>query len=165
MRRALRGAAPIVLVMLLAGVASGGEGPAIRKVVVALPFEEVELIVTSEAQQRNLNLVNVMDIRKGMENRGGTFRKYKIYQFCNLELGVRILAESLDYGAFQLCSIVIYEVDASRTALVSARQTWVVQALPDSPPSPAALALARQFERIIGEIFDAVVEEARVKGR
>ncbi len=165
MRRSLRGAASIVLVMLLAGIAAGGEGPAIRKVVVTLPFEEVELIVTSEAQQRNLNLVNVIDIRKGMENRGGTFRKYKIYQFCNLELGVRILAEFLDYGAFQLCSIVVYEVDASRTALVSARQTWVVQALPGPPPSPAALALARQFERIIDEIFDAVVEEARVKGR
>ena len=56
-------------------------------------------------------------------------------------------------------------MDASRTAVVSARQTWVVQALPDPPPSPAALALARQFEWIIGEIFDAVVVEARVKGR
>ncbi len=165
MRRALRGAAPIILVTLLTGVASGGEGPAIRKVVVTLPFEEVELIVTSEAQRRNLNLVNVIDIRKGMENRGGTFRKYKIYQFCNLELGVRILTESLDYGAFQLCSIVIYEVEASRTALVSARQTWVVQALPDPPPSPAGLALARQFERIIDEILEAVVEEAKAKGR
>ena len=165
MKRTLGAATAIVLLTLVSGIATGAEGPAIRKVIVNLPFEEAELIVTTEAQQKNLNLVHVIDIRKGMENRGGTFRKYKIYQFCNLELGVRILAESPDYGAFQLCSVVIYEVDASRTALVSARQSWVVQALPDHPPSPAALALARQFERIIGEIFDAVVEEAKVKGR
>lgn len=165
MRRIRRAATAIMLVALVAGAASAGEGPAIRKIVVNLPFEEAELIVTTEAQQKNLNLVNVIDIRKGMENRGGTFRKYKIFQFCNLELGVRILGESLDYGAFQLCSVVIYEVDASRTAVVSARQSWVVQALPDHRPSPAALTIARQFERIIDEIFDAVVEEAKVKGR
>ncbi len=64
-----------------------------------------------------------------------------------------------------MCSVVIYEVDASRTALVSARQSWVVQALPGQSPTPAALAVARQFERITDEIFDAVVEEAKVKGR
>ena len=165
MRRTVCAATAITLVALVAGLASGVEGPAIRKIVVNLPFEEAELILTTEAQQKNLNLVNVIDIRKGMENRGGTFRKYKIYQFCNLELGVRILADSLDYGAFQLCSVLIYEVDASRSALVSARQSWVVQALPDHRPSPAALAIARQFERIIDEIFDAVVEEAKVKGK
>ena len=165
MRRTVCAATAIILVALVAGLASGVEGPAIRKIVVNLPFEEAELILTTEAQQKNLNLVNVIDIRKGMENRGGTFRKYKIYQFCNLELGVRILADSLDYGAFQLCSVLIYEVDASRSALVSARQSWVVQALPDHRPSPAALAIARQFERIIDEIFDAVVEEAKVKGK
>lgn len=161
----MKAATAILVVALTVGAAAAGEGPSIRKIVVNLPFEEAELIVTTEAQQKNLNLVNVIDIRKGMENRGSTFRKYKIYQFCNLELGVRILADSPDYGAFQLCSVLIYEVDASRTALVSARQTWVVQALPDHRPGPAALALARQFERIIDEIFDAVVEEARVKGR
>ncbi len=155
----------LLLVLLGAGAAFGADGPVLKKIVVNLPFEEAELVMTSEAQQKNLNLINVIDIRKGMENRGGTFQKYKIYQFCNLELGVRILSDSLDYGAFQLCSILIYEVDRARTALVSARQSWVIQSLPDHRPSPAALGLARQFERIIDDIFDAVVEEAKVRGK
>lgn len=153
----------LVVVALLSGAAAGAEGPSLKKIVVNLPFEEAELILTSEAQRQNLNLVNVLDIRKGMENRGGTFRKFKIYQFCNLELGIRIYSDSPDYGAFQLCSVLIYEVGPSRTALASSRQNWILQALPEHRPGPDAVAAARQFERIIEEIFAAVEEEARGK--
>lgn len=153
----------VLVVVFLAGATSAAEGPSVKKIVVGLPFDEAELILTSEAQRQNLNLVNVLDIRKGMENRGGTFRKFKIYQFCNLELGIRIYADSPDYGAFQLCSILIYEVDPSHTALVSSRQSWIIQALPEHRPGPDAVAAARQFERIIDEIFAAVAEEAKRK--
>ncbi|MBI2153354.1 MAG: DUF302 domain-containing protein [Candidatus Rokubacteria bacterium] len=153
----------VLVVVFLAGAVSAAEGPSVKKMVVNLPFEEAELILTSEAQRQNLNLVNVLDIRKGMENRGDTFRKFKIYQFCNLELGIQIYADSPDYGAFQLCSILIYEVDPSRTALVSSRQSWIIQALPEHRPGPDAVAAARQFERIIDEIFGAVAEEAKRK--
>jgi len=139
-------------------------GP-LKKVVVDLPFDEAELIVKSEAQRQNLNLVNVIDIQKGMENRGQTFRAYRIYQFCNLEMGMRVLADSPDYGAFPLCSILLYEVDARHTALVSVRQRWALNSLPDHRPGPSALAAARQFERIIDEIFDAVVEESKARGK
>jgi len=155
----------VLAAALLAGGAWGAEGPSLKKIVVNLPFEEAELILTSEAQRKNLNLVNVLDIRRGMENRGGTFRKYKIYQFCNLELGIRIYSDSPDFGAFQFCSVLIYEVDAQRTALVSSRQSWVIRALPDHRPGPAALAAARQFERIIDEIFEAITEEEKARGR
>ncbi len=141
----------------------GTEVPSVRKVIVGLPFEEAELILVSEAQRQNLNLVYVMDIRKGMENRGATFRKYKIHQFCNLALGSQIYDDSPDYGAFQLCSVLIYEVDASRTALVASRQRWTLGALGGHRPGPAAVAAAAQFERIIGEIFEAVVEEAKAR--
>lgn len=166
MRRAWRWLAAVLILLLAAtGAWGGGEGPSLRKIVVNLPFEEAELILKSEAERQNLNLVNVLDIRKGMENRGSTFRKYKIYQFCNLDLGIQIYSDSPDYGAFQLCSVLIYEVDGSRTALASSRQRWVLQALPGHRPGPAATAAARKFERIIDEIFDAVVEEAKAKGR
>jgi uncharacterized protein (DUF302 family) len=140
------------------------EPGAVRKIVVGLPFEEAELVLVAEARRQNLNLVHVMDIRRGMENRGGTFRKYKIYQFCNLELGIQIYGDSPDYGAFQLCSVLIYEVDAGRTALVASRQRWTLRALGDHQPGPGALAAAQAFERIIDEIFDAVVEEGRARG-
>ena len=154
-----------MMVVIVAGAASSAETPSIRKITVNLSFEEAELLLTTEAQRQNLNLVNVLDIRKGMENRGGSFRKYKIYQFCNLELGIRIYSDSPDYGAFQLCSVLIYEVDSSRTALVSSRQSWVLQALPGHRPGPEAAAAARQFERIIDEIFEAVTEEGRARGK
>jgi uncharacterized protein (DUF302 family) len=161
---------PLAIVTLLLSLsvvpgAAAQEPAPVRKIVVGLPFEEAELILTSEAQRQNLNLVNVLDIRRGMENRGGTFRPYRIYQFCNLELGIRIYADSPDYGAFQLCSVLIYEVEPGRTALVSARQTWVLRNLPDHRPGAPALAAAREFERIIDAIFEAVVEEGRAKGR
>jgi len=145
--------------------AQGQDGRPLKKIVVTLPFEEAELIVRSEAQRQNLNLVNVVDIQKGMENRGQTFRPYRIYQFCNLEMGMRVLADSPDYGAFALCSIVIYGVDARQTALVSARQGWVLNSLPDHKPGPAAVAAARQFERIIDEIFDAVIEGSKARSK
>lgn len=166
MRRAGRWLGAItVAASVAAAPAWGAEGTSLRKIVVDLPFEEAELILTTEAQQQNLNLVSVMDIRRGMENRGGTFRKFKVYQFCNLELGIQIYSDSPDYGAFQFCSVLIYEVDPSRTALVSSRQSRTLGALPDHRPGPAAVAAARRFERIIDEIFDAVVEEAKAKGQ
>ena len=56
-------------------------------------------------------------------------------------------------------------MDAQRTALVSSRQSWVIRALPDHRPGPAALAAARQFERIIDEIFEAITEEEKARGR
>ena len=59
----------------------------------------------------------------------------------------------------------IYEVDAGHTALVSARQSWSLEALPDHRPGPAALAAARQLERMIDEMFDAVVEESKARGK
>jgi uncharacterized protein (DUF302 family) len=160
--RALSGL--VLLAVLARGAVPAAAEPApIRKIVVALPFEEAELILKAEAQRQNLNLVNVLDVRKGMENRAGTFRPYKIYQFCNLELGVRIYSDSPDYGAFQLCSVLIYEVDPAHTALVSARQGWTLERLPDHAPGAAAVAAAREFERRMDEIFEAVLEEA--KGR
>jgi uncharacterized protein (DUF302 family) len=141
------------------------EGEPIKKLVVALPFDEVELIVRAEAQRQNLNLVNVLDIQKGMENRGGTFKPYKVLQFCNLELGIQVYADLPDAGAFQLCGVLLYEPAAGRTALVSARQGWVLRALAGSRPGPAAQDAARRFERIIDEIFEAVAEEDRARRR
>lgn len=155
----------MALTLLVPVAAMAQDSAPLRKVIVNLPFEEAELIVKSEAQRQNLNLVNVLDIKKGMENRGGTFRPYRIYQFCNLEMGMRVLADSPDYGAFPLCSIVIYEVDAGRTALVSVRQSWVLKSLPGHRPGEVAVAAARQFERIIEEIFDAVAEEAKARSK
>ncbi len=152
--------------MLVAPGAAGAQDVALlKKLVVNLPFEEVELIVMSEAQRQNLNLVNVLDIAKGMENRGQPFRPYRIYQFCNLELGIRIFADAPDYGAFQLCGILIYELQAGQTALVSARQTWTLRNLPDHQPGPTALAAAREVERAVDEIFNAVVEENKAGTR
>ena len=162
--RALRGLT--LLAALVLGVApAASETVPIRKIVVRLPFEEAELILKSEAQRQNLNLVNVLDIKKGMENRAGTFRSYKIYQFCNLELGVRIYSDSPDYGAFQLCSVLIYEVDPAHTALVSTRQGWVLGRLPGHTPGASAVAAAREFERRIDEIFEAVLEDAKSRAR
>jgi uncharacterized protein (DUF302 family) len=160
--RALCGLAWLAIVTLGCAPAAADSAP-IRKIVVALPFEDAELILKAEAQRQNLNLVNVLDVKKGMENRGGTFHPYKIYQFCNLELGVRIYADSPDYGAFQLCSVLIYEVDPTHTALVSARQGWTLERLPGHAPGPSAEAAAREFERKMDEIFDAVLEEAKSK--
>ena len=153
-----------ILVLLAAGRVSAADGPSIRKIIVSLPFEEAEVILSTEAQRKNLNLVTVLDIKRGMENRGGTFRKFKIYQFCNLQLGIQIYADSPDYGAFQLCSVLVYEIDAGRTALVSTRQSWVLRALPDHRAGEAARKAAQEFERLIDEIFDAVVEEAKARG-
>ena len=70
---------------LTASVVPGASAPANEVVPpgTAVPFP---VIVKSEAQRQNLNLVNVLDIQKGMENRGQTFRPYRIYQFCNLEM-------------------------------------------------------------------------------
>ena len=156
---------------MLLGVLALGAAPAaseavpIKKIVVRLPFEEAELILKTEAQRQNLNLVNILDIKKGMENRAGTFRPYKIYQFCNLELGIRIYSDSPDYGAFQLCSVLIYEVDPAHTALVSTRQGWVLERLPGHTPGPSATTAAREFERRIDEIFEAVLEEAKGRAR
>ena len=156
----------IVLAALLVPTAVIAQDSApLRKILVKLPFEEAELILKSEAQRQNLNLVNVIDIKQGMENRGQTFRPYRIYQFCNLEMGTRILADSPDYGAFSLCSVVMYQADGGRTALVAARQSWVLKSVPDHRPGPAAVAAARQFERIIDEIFDAVVEEEKARSK
>ena len=151
------------MALLVPMVAMAQDAGPLKKLVVDLPFDEAEVIVKAEAQRQNLNLVNVIDIKKGMENRGQTFRPYRIYQFCNLEMGMQVLADSPDYGAFSLCSILIYEVDAERTALVSARQSWALRSLPDHNPGPAALAAARQFERLIDEIFDAVAEEGKAR--
>jgi len=155
-----------LLASLVAASTAPGQGPApVKKIVVSLAFEDAELILKSEAQRQNLTLVNVLDIRKAMKNRGGTFRPYKIYQFCNLELGIRIYADFPDYGAFQLCSVLIYEVEPGRTAFVSARQGWILRNLPEYRPGAAAMTAAREFERIIDEIFDAVVEEGKATAK
>jgi uncharacterized protein (DUF302 family) len=155
-----------LLALVLAPVAATAEDAApLKKVVVDLPFDEVEMIVKAEAQRQNLNLVHVLDIQKGMEGRGLTFRPYRIYQFCNLEIGMRLLADSPDYGAFQLCGILLYEVEAGRTALVSERQSWTLQSIPDHHPGPAALAAARRLERIVDEILGAVVEESKARSK
>ncbi len=163
--RALRSLVWLGLTIMLGGAQAAADSVPIRKIVVALPFEDAELILRAEAQRQNLNLVNVLDVKKGMENRDGTFRPYKIYQFCNLELGVRIYADSPDYGAFQLCSVLIYEVDPAHTALVSARQTWTLGRLPGHAPGPPAVAAAREFERKVDEIFEAITEEAKTKAK
>ena len=155
----------LLTVLALGAAPAAAEAVPIKKIVVRLPFEEAELILKSEAQRQNLNLVNILDIRKGMENRAGTFRPYKIYQFCNLELGIRIYSDSPDYGAFQLCSVLIYEVDPAHTALVSTRQGWVIERLPGHTPGPSAMAAAQEFERRIDEIFEAVLEEAKGRAR
>ncbi|HET8576218.1 MAG TPA: DUF302 domain-containing protein [Methylomirabilota bacterium] len=166
----LRHALAVALVALAAaglgaGPARGADGGPVKKIVVSLPFEDAELILKSEAERQNLNLVNILDIKKGIENRGGTFWPYKIYQFCNLELGIRIYSDAPDYGAFQLCSVLIYEVQPGRTALVSARQTWVLRNLPGHRAGAAAVAAAREFEKKIDEIFDALIEESRAKAK
>jgi hypothetical protein len=135
-----------LLVVVVAVTVEAQDSRPLRKIVVTLPFEEAELIVKSEAQRQNLNLVNVLDIQKGMENRGQTFRPYRIYQFCNLEMGCacsRLARLAHSPAAF------IYEVDARQTALVSARQAGAQTFGPAGP----ATAAARQFERIIDEIF------------
>lgn len=59
--------------------------------------------------------------------------------------------------------MLIYQADPTHTALVSARQGWTLERLPGHAPGPSAVAAAREFERKMGEIFEAVLEEARSK--
>ncbi len=137
---------------------------AILKATVGLPFDEVELIVRTELQVRNVNIIGTLDVQQALKNRDVSFPKYRAIQFCNLQDGLVLFKENPDYGVFIPCSILIYERDG-KTVLASRRPTAIVRGLPGHTPSPEAAAVAERVEVLVREVLGAVVEEARAQGK
>lgn len=137
---------------------------AILKAAVGLPFEEVELIVRTELQARNVNIVGTLDVQQALRNRDIPFPKYRVIQFCNLQDGLVLFKENPDYGVFIPCSLLMYEREG-RTVLASRRPTAVVRGLPGHTPGPEALTVAERVEVLVREVLEAVIEEAKARGK
>lgn len=137
---------------------------AILKVTVGLPFDEVESIVRTELQVRNLNIIGTLDIQRALEGRDVEFGKFKVIQFCNLQDGLALFREHPDYGVFIPCSFLLYERDG-RTVVAGRRPTAIARGLPGHAPSAQAAAVADRIEMLMREVLGSVVEEAQAQGK
>lgn len=136
------------------------ESPEILKLVVALDFEDVEMTLRAELAQRNLNIVNVLNIQQALEGRGTEFPRYVVFQVCNLQDGLTLFHDHEDYGAFIPCSILMYEKDG-KTVLVTRRPSAIVDRLMGHTPKEESIAVATRMEGELRAAMQSVADEAR----
>lgn len=100
------------------------------------------------AQERNMNIVNKLDIQAGMKSRGFDAKDpYVIFEVCNLGLGAEIIKGAPEFGAFAPCKIILYQHNG-QLKLLTYRPSYALKHLKNYPPETRKIA-----ERIESDIL------------
>lgn len=136
------------------------ETPRLFKLIVTLPFEEVEMTVLAEIGRQNFNPLQPLDVQRGLHNRGVEFPAFRVYQFCALQHALALFKDNKDFGAFIPCSILLYE-EGDKTVIVARKFAADLIRIQGYTPAPEALEAAEKIDSQVRQILEAVVEEAQ----
>ena len=92
------------------------------------------------AQDRNMNVVNKLDIQAGMKSRGLEAKDpYVIFEVCNLGLGAEIMKAAPEFGAFAPCKVILFQHEG-QLKLLTYRPTYALKYLKSVPPQTHQVA-------------------------
>lgn len=103
-------------------------------------LEDVRQGLELASQERNMNIVNKLDIQEGMKGRGFEAKDpYMIYEVCNLGLGAEIIKGAPEFGAFAPCKIILYG-NNGKYKLLTYRPTYALTHLKNFPQETRKIA-------------------------
>ena len=115
-------------------------------------FQLVEMEIEAAIQGANMRIVNVIDIKKGLNSRGDEFPEYKIFEFCNLGDAAILFPKAWNFGAFVPCKIFIYEKGKDVVA-GTYLNTHALRYLPDDPD---VVRVTKNIEKQILDIINSL---------
>lgn len=103
-------------------------------------FDDVKQGLEMAAEEKNMNIVNKLNIQQGMKGRGFTAKEpFMIFEVCNLGAGSEILKAAPEFSAFAPCKIVVYG-EKGKLKLLTYRPTYALKYLKNFPESTRKIA-------------------------
>jgi uncharacterized protein (DUF302 family) len=86
--------------------------------VLPLPFDRAIERVTAALAEEGFGILTEIDVRDTLKRKLAVdFRRYRILGACNPPLAHRALAVDLEAGLMMPCNVLVWEIDAERTAV------------------------------------------------
>ncbi len=125
---------------------------------VDLSIEEADLMIRSELESRNIKLVHVLYITRGIEEQGykDFWKDMRIYLACNLSNGYVIFKHNPQLVGLFPCRIYTYRNKEGKLVIGMVKPSLAVKYMGN--PDFEAIKLLKSLDKIFKEIVDTIVE-------
>ncbi len=134
------------------------EIPDIYERSVNLSMEEADLLIRSELESRNIKLVHVLYISRGIEEQGykDFWKDMRIYLACNLSNGYVIFKHNPQLVGLFPCRIYTYRNKEGKLVIGMVKPSIAVKYMGN--PDLEAIKLLKNLDKAFKEIVDTIAE-------
>ncbi len=125
---------------------------------VDMSLEEADMIIQSEAEGRNLKIIKVLHITKGIEEQGHKdfWKDMRIYLTCSLSMGYKIMKKNPHLAAYFPCRIFTYRDKDGKLVVGMAKTTPLIKKL--KIKDKEAIKTLKHVEKTMREIINTLKE-------
>ncbi len=144
--------------LLLFNTGFGYENEDLYWIKVDISLEEADMIIQSEAEGRNLKIIKVLHITKGIKEQGykDFWEDMRIYLTCSLSMGYKIMKKNPHLAAFFPCRIFTYKDKDGKLVVGMAKTTPLISKL--KIKDEEAIKTLKHVEKTMREIINALKE-------
>ncbi len=123
-----------------------------------LSIDEADLLIRSELESRNIKLVHVLYITRGIEEQGykDFWKDMRIYLACNLSNGYVIFKHNPQLVGMFPCRIYTYRNKEGKLVIGMVKPSIAVKYMGN--PDFEAIKLLKKLDKTFKEIIDTIVE-------
>ncbi len=125
---------------------------------VDLSIDEADLLIRSELESRNIKLVHVLYITRGIEEQGykDFWKDMRIYLACNLSNGYVIFKHNPQLVGLFPCRLYTYRNQEGKLVIGMVKPSIAIKYMGN--PDMEAIKLLKQLDKTFKEIVDTIVE-------
>ena len=125
---------------------------------VDMSLEEADMLIQSEAEGKNLKVIKVLHITKGIEEQGRKdfWKDMNIYLTCSLAMGYKIMKKNPHLAAFFPCRIFTYRDKDGKLVVGMSKTTPLIKKL--KVKDKEAIETLKSVERTMKEIINSLKE-------
>ena len=125
---------------------------------VDMSLEDADMLIQSEAEGRNLKIIKVLHITKGVEEQGHKdfWKDMNIYLTCSLAMGYKIMKKNPHLAAYFPCRIFTYRDKDGKLVVGMSKTTPLIKKL--KVKDKEAIKTLKQVEKTMKEIINSLKE-------
>ncbi|NPA52834.1 MAG: DUF302 domain-containing protein [Aquificae bacterium] len=144
--------------LLLFNISFGYEDSELYWIKVDMSLEEADMVIQSEAEGKNLKIIKILNITKGVQEQGykDFWEDMRIYLTCSLSMGYKIMKNNPHLAGYFPCRIFTYKDKDGKLVVGMAKISPLIKKL--KIKDKTAITTIKYVEKTMREIINALKE-------